>query len=115
MNTRRTFIKQSSLITAGLVLNPSELLKKQKTVGIQLYSLRDEIVKDPKGVIQKVAAAGYRNVEMYGLSDGNKFYGLPVKEIAQLLKDNNLKSSSGHYAPVNFLFENGVFRLKKRF
>ena len=107
MNTRRNFIKQSGLLTAGLMMNPSELLKKQKTVGIQLYSLRDEIVKNPKGVIQKVAAAGYSNVEMYGLSADNKFYGLPVKEFAQLLKDNNLKSSSGHYAPVNFLFENG--------
>ena len=107
MNTRRNFIKQSGLLTAGLMMNPSELLKKQKTVGLQLYSLREEIVKNPQGVIQKVAAAGYSNVEMYGLSAGNKFYGLPVKEFAQLLKDNNLKSSSGHYAPVNFLFENG--------
>ena len=107
MNTRRNFIKQSGLLTAGLMMNPSELLKKQKTVGIQLYSLREEIVKNPQSVIQKVAAAGYSNVEMYGLSADNKFYGLPVKEFAQLLKDNNLKSSSGHYAPVNFLFENG--------
>ena len=107
MNTRRTFIKQSGLLSAGLMINPSELLKKQKTVGIQLYSVRDEIVKDPRGVIQKVAAAGYSNVEMFGLSADNKFYGLTVKEFAQLLKDNNLKSSSGHYTPANFLFENG--------
>ena len=107
MNTRRNFIKQSGLLTAGLMMNPSDLLKKQKNVGIQLYSVRDEIFKDPKGVIKKIAAAGYSEVEMFGLSAGNKFYGLTVKEFAQLLKDNKLKSPSGHYAPENFLFENG--------
>jgi sugar phosphate isomerase/epimerase len=107
MNTRRTFIKQSGLLTAGLMMNPSDLLKKQKNVGIQLFSVRSEIVKDPKGVLQKIAAAGYSDVEMYGLSAENKFYGLTVKELAQVLKDNNLKSPSGHYAPENFLFEKG--------
>ncbi len=107
MNTRRNFIKQSGLITAGLMMNPSDLLKKQKNVGIQLYSVRDEIFKDPRGVIKKIAVAGYSEVEMFGLNAENKFYGLTVKEFAQLLKDNKLKSPSGHYAPENFLFENG--------
>jgi sugar phosphate isomerase/epimerase len=107
MTSRRSFIQQSGLLTAGLMMNPSNLLKQQKTVGIQLYSVRDEIVKDPKGVIQKVAAAGYNEVEMFGLNAENKYYGLTVKEMAQLLKDNNLKSPSGHYAPEKFLFENG--------
>ena len=107
MNTRRTFIKQSGVLTAGLMINPSELLKKQKTVGLQLYSVRDVIVKDPKGVIEKVAAAGYNEVEMYGLSADNKFYGLTLQELAQLLKENNLKSPSGHYAPEKLLYDNG--------
>jgi sugar phosphate isomerase/epimerase len=107
MNSRRKFIQQSGLLTAGLMMNPTELLKKQKIAGIQLYSVRDEIVKDPKGVIKKVAAAGYNEVEMYGLSAENKYYGLTVKELAQVLKDNNLKTPSGHYAPEKFLFQNG--------
>ncbi len=108
MNTRRNFIKQSGLITAGVMINPADLLKKQKSVGIQLYSVRDEIFKDPKGVLQKIATAGYNEVEMFGLDAiTNKFYGLTVKEFAQLLKNNNLKSPSGHYMPDKFLFENG--------
>jgi len=107
MNTRRTFIKQSGLLTAGLVANPANLLKGAKKVGIQLYSVRDVIVKDPKGVLKQVAAAGYKEVEMFGLSADNKFYGLTVAELAQVLKDNNLQSPSGHYAPEKFLFENG--------
>ncbi|MBS1510404.1 MAG: sugar phosphate isomerase/epimerase [Bacteroidetes bacterium] len=107
MNTRRTFIKQSGILGAGLMIQPSSFLKSQKTLGIQLYSVRDEIVKDPKGVIQKVAAAGYNEVEMYGLSADNKFYELTVKELAGVLKENNLKTPSGHYAPEHFLFDNG--------
>jgi sugar phosphate isomerase/epimerase len=107
MNTRRNFIKQSSLLTAGLMMNPADVLKNEKKVGIQLYSVRDEIFKDPKGVIKKVAAAGYKEVEMFGLDASNKFYGLTVKETAQVLKDNNLKSPSGHYMPEKFLFDNG--------
>ena len=70
MNARRNFIKQSALLTTGLAINPSELLKTQTMIGIQLYTLRDDIVKDVKGVIGKIAAAGYKEVETYGLSDG---------------------------------------------
>jgi sugar phosphate isomerase/epimerase len=107
MNTRRDFIKNSGLLTAGLMIKPTDLLMEQKKVGLQLYSVRDVIVKDPKGVLQKVAAAGYREVEMYGLDADNKFYGLTVNEMVQVLKKNNLKSPSGHYAPEKFLYENG--------
>jgi len=107
MNTRRTFIKQSGLITAGLMMKPSGFLKNQTNVGLQLYSVRDVIVNDPKGVLEKVAAAGYSDVEMYGLTADNKFYGLTVKELGAVLKANHLKSPSGHYAPEKFLYENG--------
>lgn len=107
MNNRRTFIKQSGILSAGLLIGPSALLKKQKNVGIQLYTLRELVTKDPKGVIQHIAAAGYNEVEMFGLDAGNKFFGLTAAEFAQLLKDNKLTSPSGHYTPENFLFDNG--------
>jgi sugar phosphate isomerase/epimerase len=107
MNTRRTFIKQSGILSAGLMINPSEFLKKQKNVGIQLYTLRELVGKDPKGVIQNIAAAGYKEVEMFGLGADNKFFGLTTGEFAQLLKHNGLNSPSGHYTPAKFLFNNG--------
>ncbi len=107
MNARRNFLKQSALLTTGLAMNPSEFLKRKTAVGIQLYTLRDDIVKDVKGVIGVVAAAGYREVETYGLSDDGQFFGLSVKDFAQLLKSHNLKSPSGHYMPSEMLFDNG--------
>ena len=114
MNNRRNFLKTSGLLTAGLFINPSELLKTKRAAGIQLYTLRELIVKDPTSVINKVALAGFKEVEMYGLSAEKRFFGLSVKDFASLLKQNNLKSPSGHYMPEKFLFENGsVDEVKK--
>lgn len=107
MSNRRTFLKNTGLLTAGLMMDPSELLKDKKKAGIQLYTLRDLVVKDPKGVITKVAMAGYKEVEMFGLTAQQTFFGLSVKDFAAVLKQNNLTSPSGHYMPEKFLFENG--------
>ncbi len=107
MNTRRKFLKHSAILTTGLTMNSCEFLKKETNVGIQLYTLRDDIVKDVKGVISKVAAAGYKEVETYGLSEQEQFFGLSVKEFGELLKVNKLTSPSGHYMPSKMLFENG--------
>jgi sugar phosphate isomerase/epimerase len=107
MSNRRTFLKTSGLLTAGLLMEPSELLKTKKKAGIQLYTLRDLIGKDPKGIIGKVAMAGYKEVEMFGLSAEQTFFGYSVKDFASLLKQNKITSPSGHYSPEKFLFENG--------
>ena len=107
MNARRNFLKQSGILTAGLALNPTELLKAQTKIGLQLYTLREDIAKDVKGVIKIVAAAGYKEVETFGLSREQQFFGLSVKAFGQLLKDNGLTSPSGHYLPAEMLFENG--------
>lgn len=107
MNTRRSFIKQSSLLSAGLMIHPSEFLKKQKNVGLQLYTLRELVVKDPKSVYENIAAAGYKEVEMFGLGADGKFFGLTPAETKAIFKANGLKSPSGHYMPEKFLFNNG--------
>lgn len=107
MNARRNFLKQSALLSTGLAMNPAEFLKTPTKIGIQLYTLRDQISKDVKTVIGQVAAAGYREVETFGLNADQQFFGLSVKEFGQLLKSHNLTSPSGHYLPAQTLFENG--------
>jgi sugar phosphate isomerase/epimerase len=104
MNPRRTFIKQSGLLVATATLAPSFAFSKpKKLVGLQLYSLRDIIGKDVKGVIEKVAAIGYKEVETYGYSVKDKFWGLDAKAFAELLKNNGLSAPSGHYDMENFI------------
>ena len=101
MPSRRDFIKKSSLFTAGLMIGPSEIFKVKKSVGVQLYTLRNDIAKDPKGTIQKVAALGYKEVETFGYRDG-KFFGMSPSEFKSFLKSVDLKSPSGHYVPGGF-------------
>ncbi len=68
-----------------------------KNIGIQLYTLREELPKDAKGVIGKVAQAGYKEVETFGYSSESGFFGMKPKEFADLLKQHNLKAPSGHF------------------
>jgi sugar phosphate isomerase/epimerase len=102
MNSRRTFIKQAGLAAGAALLIPSFAFDKvTKNVGLQLYSLRKDLPNDVKGMIEKVAQAGYKEVETYGFSKG-KFWGLTPKEFKTLLKDNGLKAPSGHYGMDEF-------------
>ncbi len=52
--------------------------------GLQLYSLRDQFVKDAPGTMAKVKEMGFRNVEMAGT------YGLQFHEFIRLLAQNKL-------------------------
>ncbi len=112
MTTRRSFLQQAGLLSAGVFLAPSLIGCKgtqsvaTKDVGLQLYTLREEIGKDVSGVIGKVAEAGYSNVETYGYSRESKFWGLDPAAFKNLLNNNNLVSTSGHY-DFNGYFKDG--------
>jgi len=103
MTTRRTFLTQAGLAAAGVMLAPQLASAKSKNgVGLQLYSLRDQLPKDVKGVIANIAKAGYSEVETFGYSKQGGFWGLSAKEFSSLLKANNLKTPSGHYGLDEF-------------
>ena len=104
---RRTFLKHSTVLSAGFFALPELVFGNISKIGLQLYTLRDIIAKDVPGVLSQVAKAGYGEVEMFGMAAGNTFFGQSVKKIAELLKENNLTSPSGHYMPEDFLFKNG--------
>jgi sugar phosphate isomerase/epimerase len=104
--TRRDFIKQSSLLAAGFFLDKEDWFKKKKAVGVQLYTLRNEIGKDPKGTLQRVAQLGYKQVETFGYSNG-KWFNLSPTELSATLKNNGLSSPSGHTYPGSFFLKSG--------
>jgi len=108
MNSRRTFIKQASIAAAGAMILPSFACSSSasaadKTVGLQLYSLREQLPKDVRGTIAKVAQAGYKEVETYGYSLKDKFWGLDPKSFKALLDENGLTVPSGHYGMDLFM------------
>jgi sugar phosphate isomerase/epimerase len=101
MLTRRKFIQQSSILAASLMVSSSDLFKMHKELGLQLYTVRNEIAKakDLNGldqILAKVAAAGFKQIELYGYFN-RQYFGHSVKEMSALLKKNNLKTPSGHY------------------
>jgi len=62
-----------------------------KPIGLQLYTLRDQLEKDVAGTIKQLAAIGYKDAEIYSL------YGKTPAEFGGILKDNGITASSGHY------------------
>ncbi len=95
--SRRTFIKNSSLTLAGVSILPKLLKEKSPGIilGIQLYTLRDDMKRDPTGTLKRLSAMGYQYVEAAGYAD-RKFYGYSINDFKKLLKDTGLKMESGH-------------------
>ncbi len=95
--SRRTFVKNSSLTITGISFLPSVLKAKtpKDILGVQLYSVRDDMKKDPAGTLKKVSQMGYKYVEHAGYY-GKKFYGYSIADFKKLLDDNGLKMDSGH-------------------
>ncbi|WP_205513452.1 sugar phosphate isomerase/epimerase family protein [Longitalea arenae] len=106
MPTRRDFIRQSSLLTASLFISKEEWFATSKKIGLQLYTLRNEMDKDPKGTLAKVAAQGYKTVETYGYGNG-KWFGMNAAELRSTLKANGLSTPSGHTFPASIFLQSG--------
>lgn len=99
MPQRRDFLKQVGLLSTVAWAQPTWLLAAPTPlpVGLQLYTLRDYLGQDVKGVLAKVAQAGYQEVETYGYSPEKQFWGLSPAEFKAALVANNLRTTSGHY------------------
>ena len=97
MTTRRSFIKSSSIISAGLFLSPLDFNRKQTLIGLQLYTVRDLMQQDATGTLAKVAKVGYNSVEGATYTGTQNFYGMAPAAFLKVLKDNGLVMPSCHY------------------
>jgi sugar phosphate isomerase/epimerase len=97
MSTRRTFIKSTSIASAALIMKPSFLHFNHSIIGLQLYTVRDAMQKDPSGTLAKVAQIGYNSVEAATYTGTENFYGMDAKTFADVLKKNGLIIPSSHY------------------
>lgn len=97
-SNRRQFISKTTMALAGTALMPRTLFaasKHSSVLGIQLYSVRDDMKKDPLGTLKQLAAMGYKNVEHANYIN-RKFYGYTAKEFVKVLNDLGMKMPSGH-------------------
>lgn len=105
MHTRRKFLQQSALIAAGFLL-PQEIFAagKKKKIGLQMYTLRNVIKQNNiASVLTAIAKIGYRELEIFGYSGRDKFWGMEPKPFKALLKANGLKAPAAHISFENFL------------
>ncbi len=96
--SRRKFIKTSSIAVAGAALFSDQLFamtKRNEITGIQLYSVRDDMMKDPMGTLKQLSAMGYKYVEHANYIN-RKFYGYSAADFKKVLDDLGLKMKSGH-------------------
>jgi sugar phosphate isomerase/epimerase len=97
-NSRRKFIQNTAMVMAGSSLFSSRLFAaapRTLITGIQLYTVRDEMKKDPLATLKALAAMGYVYVEHANYVN-RKFYGYGAKDFKKILDDNGLKMRSGH-------------------
>jgi sugar phosphate isomerase/epimerase len=99
MNSRRDFLKTSGVFAAGSMLLPglaqASNRKSVKDVGLQLYTVRNEMLADNIGTLKKIAGLGYKEIESAGSDKGN-YYGLKPAEIKKISKDLGMTLRSGH-------------------
>ena len=99
-SSRRTFLRNSAfglgaLAFASPALQSLAAVKYKKLVGIQLYSVREDMKKDPQGTLNALAEMGYKYVEHANYIN-RKFYGWEAKEFKKRLDDLGMKMPSGH-------------------
>jgi sugar phosphate isomerase/epimerase len=98
--SRRQFVQRGSLALAGSVFLSKQLLaakNKNLITGLQLYSVREDMRKDPLNTLKQLAAMGYKYVEHANYVN-RKFYGYQAKEFRKIMDDLGLVMVSGHTA-----------------
>lgn len=91
---RRTFIRTTAATSLALTQTGNLFALEaenayRKNIGIQLYTLRTELAKDPGGTLKQVAAAGYKQVEPFGFPN--------CDPLIQGAKDAGLELNSSHF------------------
>lgn len=109
--SRRHFLKNTSLALTGTAMAadglPSSLFAPPVAhLGLQLWSVREDMKKDAAGTVKALAGMGYRELEGFGYSDGSMF-GMPLADFSRILKDNGIKMPSVHHMVTSKDFDAG--------
>ncbi len=86
--------RRGFLATAAAAVAPLALAAKNIPVGLELYSVRDELAKDMPGTVRAVGKMGYQVVEFFG--PYVQWTPETVKEARRAMDDVGLKCNSTH-------------------
>lgn len=91
MLTRRSFLRTSLSVAVG-ALAPQLWSDSPALIGLQLYSVRTQAQANLPGVLARIKAIGYSEVETYW-----NLYNHPAKELRRMIEDAGLRVPSGHF------------------
>ena len=101
MNTsRRSFLQNTAIVLAGSSVFSKQLFaaaRPKMITGIQLYSIREDMKKDPLATLKALADMGYQYVEHANYVN-RKFYGYSAREFKKILISGKLNSSANFCA-----------------
>lgn len=103
MNTHN-LLSRRSLLMAGAAAPVAMAQKKRIPIGLELYSVRDELKADLMGTVREVAKLGYEGVEFY--SPYFQWTTDQAKDVRKLLDDVGMKCYSTHNGASSFTAEN---------
>ncbi|MBB6369477.1 sugar phosphate isomerase/epimerase family protein [Chryseobacterium shigense] len=92
---RKDFIKLSSLGFLGLYSCGISRFSTKKPLAIQLYTVRDAVSDHLEKALEKLAALGFTELEIYGYN--GTFFGKNRTEFQNILQQTGLKVISSHH------------------
>ena len=92
MYDRREFLKVSIAAVSGLATNKFAGAAAHRSLGAQLYTVRNEAERDLPSVLEAIHKIGYREVETYW-----NVYTHPAAELRSMIADQGLRVPSGHF------------------
>lgn len=98
MDNRRIFIKKSGTFALGSLMIPSAMSytrEKTKEIGLQIYSVRNQLKEDLKGTLRQIAKIGYKWIELADYRNG-RFYDKSPAEFRKLVNDLGMEIISSH-------------------
>lgn len=104
---RREFAKTSAMLSTAVMLPVAQCSgngSPKYKMGLQLFSINEDMNNAPIETLHKVKAMGYEDFEIYGF-DGEKvsYYGIPALEFKKRLEELELTVTSGHYGFSDYL------------
>ncbi len=111
-HSRRKFFQYAGAAAAGALILPNWGCKSDGTssgaanatpantgsipqFGLQLWSVRDDMAKDPKGVLKQLASFGYKQIESFEGEQG-MFWGMTNTEFRKYMDDLGMSAIASH-------------------
>ncbi|MFC4874406.1 sugar phosphate isomerase/epimerase family protein [Negadavirga shengliensis] len=104
---RRKFLQSIGALGATSllpVMGYSMFGKPKYKIGLQLYTIHEEMLKDTIATLHAVKAMGYQDFEIFGFDEKKEmFYGYKSPELRKILEDLQITVSSGHFGFAPYL------------